>query len=101
MQKLRYLLEFFSPVCRGDVSVLVKVLKGLQGVLGDFNDCCVQLAFLSSFSTDNGAEKRAIEALGHAVDMRKHEYRSRISEGFAVFGSEKTKNRFEKLFGKN
>jgi CHAD domain-containing protein len=43
-KKLRYLLEFFSSLYNpDDTNVLVKQLKSLQNLLGDYNDLTVQI----------------------------------------------------------
>jgi CHAD domain-containing protein len=43
-KKLRYLLEFFSSLYNpDDTSVLVKQLKSLQNLLGDYNDLTIQI----------------------------------------------------------
>ncbi len=49
-KKLRYLMEFFMPLFpKKQIKPLVKSLKGLQDLLGRFNDYCVQRESLASF----------------------------------------------------
>lgn len=49
-KKLRYLMEFFMPLFpKKRIKPLVRSLKGLQDLLGRFNDYCVQRESLASF----------------------------------------------------
>ena len=46
-KKLRYLMEFFSPLFpENEIKTLIKSLKVLQDNLGNFNDYSVQQKFL-------------------------------------------------------
>ncbi len=57
-KKLRYLLEFFKSLYpRPLMSGLISDLKGLQDILGDFNDCHVQYQNLKTYVDEAWAEK--------------------------------------------
>ena len=76
-KELRYTLEFFSGLLPADrAGPLVKDLKGLQDVLGDFNDTVVQRALLLEAGetlTARGAGAPTLLALG---EMRRELARS-------------------------
>ncbi|PIE89839.1 MAG: hypothetical protein CR997_09185 [Acidobacteria bacterium] len=49
-KKLRYLLDVFKPLYDSSLKILIKKLKKLQTVLGDFNDLSVQQEFFKDYS---------------------------------------------------
>jgi CHAD domain-containing protein len=76
-KELRYTIEFFSGLLPGDQAApLIKDLKGLQDVLGDFNDTVVQRALLLEAAealAAEGVSPRTIVVLG---EMRRELARS-------------------------
>jgi len=104
-KKLRYLMEFFQSLYpKNKIKNLIKALKGLQEVLGDFQDCEVQECNLRLFSeemhnTDTPCETFvAIEKLIANIDRRKYQSRSHFAEQFAEFTQEETLATFKLLF---
>jgi CHAD domain-containing protein len=105
-KKLRYLMEFFQSLYDKDaIKALIKALKGLQEVLGDFQDCAVQECSLKHFSEEMQAINTqtdtflAIGSLIANIDTRKYEIRSHFAEKFAEFTEEETVTTFKQLFG--
>ena len=112
-KKLRYLLEFFRSLYPGDeLDRLGKDLKGLQDVLGDFNDRAVHAALLQELALaadlDQRASKKTRErvnarllALGQLLErlrrLREKE-RKRFHERFAPLAEPECKQRVERLF---
>ena len=76
-KELRYTIEFFSGLLPADdAAQVVKDLKGMQDVLGDFNDTVVQRALLLESAeavAAGGASARAVLVLG---EMRRELARS-------------------------
>jgi CHAD domain-containing protein len=104
-KKLRYLMEFFSPVfLEAEIKPLVKALKRLQDVLGTFNDCVVQKEALAGRldSSDNKARKleiaKSIGALLSVLDQRQSAARGEVGASFAAFDAPATRAGFTKLF---
>lgn len=59
-KKLRYLLELFRSLYPpGEIGRQIKALKGLQDVLGEYNDLAVQQAALRRYAGDLVREARA------------------------------------------
>jgi len=53
-KKLRYILESFEPLFQKEkIQHLLKRVKKLQNDLGDFNDLCVQHAFLAAYLAEH------------------------------------------------
>jgi len=105
-KKLRYLLEFFAALFpRDDVKHLVKLLKGLQDNLGEFQDLSVLLEALPAYAEKlNGGERanRARNALGPLTEhllRRKGEVRAEFAAVWAKFAHQQHQNRFNRLFG--
>lgn len=104
-KKLRYLMEFFQSLYpKTKIKNLIKALKGLQEVLGDFQDCTVQECSLRLFSEEMHSINTpsetfvAIEQLIANIDRRKYEIRSHFAEQFAEFTQEETLAIFKLLF---
>ncbi len=73
-KRLRYLFECFGSLLDPDaVAGVVKALKSLQDVLGEYQDCQVQIASLESFGQqmldDARAPASALLAMGALVDQ--------------------------------
>ena len=105
-KKLRYLMEFFTPLFpRKKIKTLIKSLKLLQDNLGRFNDFSVQQESLSVFLTDNpikGADgikvAESIGALTAMLNLLQQKERNLIMENFARFDSLETRTLFDNLF---
>jgi len=104
-KKLRYLMEFFQSLYDKDaIKALIKALKGLQEVLGDFQDCAVQECSLKHFSEEMRTLNTPTDtflAIGNLIaniDTRKHEIRSHFAEKFAEFTEKETVATFKLLF---
>ena len=106
-KKLRYLMEFFSPLFSEEkMKTLIKALKLLQDNLGNFNDYSVQQKFLrhilSEKMTNFGNEKLkvaesvgALTAILHRLQLKE---RRQVMKNFACFDSQETRAAFTQLF---
>jgi CHAD domain-containing protein len=106
-KKLRYALECFGSLFDPDeISLGVKDLKGVQDVLGTFQDCEVQKASLASLGADlideGGASQAstliAMGALVDQLDQREATARAAFAERFARFDDPEGRARFRRLF---
>jgi CHAD domain-containing protein len=95
-KELRYLLELFGgPFDQGVVKPLVAQLKGLQDVLGRFQDGTAHAAFLRGLADELAGEPSgpaALIALGSvldAVEADKRTARAEFAEAFAAFAAAK------------
>jgi CHAD domain-containing protein len=92
-KRLRYLLECFGSLFPSDeIAPIVKQLKGVQDVLGTFQDGQVQSAQLESFAQelldrgDVGASGvMAIGLLVEQLEQRSHDARAAFADRFASF----------------
>jgi len=105
-KKLRYLLEFFAALYpREDVRQLVKVLKGLQDNLGDYQDLSVLLETLPGYGEKlNGGERGArargaLERLTAHLHSRRQQVRAEFAADWAKFAQQQHQERFHRLFG--
>lgn len=107
-KKLRYLLEFFTPLFpETEMVYLIKQLKQLQTNLGDFNDFCVQEDYLLHVADElplaEQQSRHTLMAIGGLVAIL-HQERLRVKAAFAqtfnLFTAEANNALFEKLFGK-
>jgi CHAD domain-containing protein len=104
-KKLRYLIEFFqslySPL---EIKLLIKNLKELQELLGDFQDCAVQESALKHFSEElqkTGCSEQtfaAIEKLVHVLDAKSYKARADFSGCFSIFANPENRSIFKALF---
>ena len=105
-KKLRYLLEFFSSLfSRKKMNALIEQLKKLQNKLGDFNDLCVQQAYLLNISEElpstNHKKKRVLVAIGSligALDGKKRVVKKGLFKTFTDFSSPVNERLFRELF---
>ncbi|MFA5984595.1 MAG: CHAD domain-containing protein [Methylococcaceae bacterium] len=104
-KKLRYLMEFFQSLYPEQaMQGLIKCLKGLQDVLGKFQDCEVQEQTLKQFSEEMMAVKvqantfLAMGVLIQIIDTHKLEARKGFNEKFADFQQLKIRKSFEMYF---
>jgi CHAD domain-containing protein len=106
-KELRYLLELFGSVFGRDVvKPMVKALKRLQDVLGEFQDLTVQIAQLRA-----GAEELAIQPGGSdamlaagrliaALEARQHDVRASFAASFAGFAAPEQRELVRQTFAK-
>jgi len=106
-KKLRYLMEFFQSLYeKNAIKTLIKSLKGLQEVLGDFQDCQVQEDNLKLFSEEMQTMNTptdtflAMGSLIQSLDTHRREIRSHFALKFAEFKQEETQVTFKLLFNK-
>ncbi len=106
-KKLRYLMEFFSPLFpEEEIKTLIKALKLLQDNLGNFNDYSVQQKFLrhilSEKMTDFGSAKlkvaESVGALTAILYRLQQKERRQVMKNFARFDNQQTRAAFTKLF---
>lgn len=107
-KKLRYLMEFFQSLYpEQDIKYLIKHLKNLQEVLGDFQDYAVQESNLKLFSEEMIALKTpantflAMGVLIQELDTRKYHARRHFTARFAVFAGTENQQAFAALFTGN
>ena len=96
-KKLRYLLDFFyAELPGGKANRVIKDLKKIQTVLGDFNDFSVQIRNIETRLRKLAAGKTAIEnaaALGAiiaALSKEKTTTRAQFQKAFSKFSSDET-----------
>ncbi|MGD2118193.1 MAG: CHAD domain-containing protein, partial [Chromatiales bacterium] len=103
-KKLRYLMEFFAELYPSKrIKKLIKPLKQMQTILGDFNDYSVQQRFLADYEASHkkSAElSAAISGLVAVLHQKQIAERARVQEAFATFGGTELRNEFELMFGK-
>jgi CHAD domain-containing protein len=105
-KELRYLLEFFASLYPSSVAKpMVSTLKGLQDVLGRFQDRQVQAELLRSLgdevaALDGGAA--ALMAMGVLVQRlgeEQEQARRAFAESFAVFAAKPQRKLVKQTFG--
>ncbi|MHA3976677.1 CHAD domain-containing protein [Halovulum sp. GXIMD14794] len=105
-KKLRYLMEFFSPLFGSETKPLIKALKKLQDNLGNFNDYSVQQValqdYLEKLKSARNPQKleiaQSVGALIAVLHQRQLEERAKVADSFATFDGEDTRAGFRKLF---
>jgi CHAD domain-containing protein len=106
-KKLRYALECFGSLFDpDDIAASVRELKGVQDVLGSFQDCEVQKASLEGFGREmideRGASQApallAMGALVEQLDEREQRARADFADHFARFDAKPVRHRFRRLF---
>ena len=104
-KKLRYLMEFFAELFpKKRVRQLIKSLKKLQTVLGNFNDYSVQKEFLAEYEKSHKKTPElsaAINGLIAVLHQKQVVERTKVQQAFAEFNDETTAAEFQALFGKN
>jgi CHAD domain-containing protein len=93
-KELRYLLELFGSLFDPEVvKPMVRTLKGLQDVLGEFQDSEVEIEMLRAIGDDLATEPggpAALIALGPVLDAllaEQHTARDRFAERFGAFAA--------------
>ncbi len=104
-KKLRYLLEFFQSLYPPpEIKTLIKNLKELQELLGNFQDCAVQKLALQHFCEEiqgSGCSQQtflAIEKLVQVLDSKSCKARADFSGCFTVFAAPENRSVFKALF---
>jgi len=103
-KKLRYLLEFFRSLYPQPLmSGLISDLKGLQDILGDFNDCHVQYQNLKTYVDEAWAEKqipaRTFLVAGRLLEQMEasqQALRRHFSDRFNLFANRSRKKALKK-----
>lgn len=103
-KKLRYLMEFFRNSFPKDrVYSLIRQLKSLQTLLGDFNDLSVQIGALNGdLSSGRRMDTDMAAMLGGlivALHGRKSALRKRFHDIFDGFSHSRTRKTFQKVYG--
>jgi len=100
-KKLRYLIEFFIELLpKKRTARLLKNLKQLQVTLGDFNDYCVQIDFLSGFEDEAQIEMtKALSGLIAVLHIRQIESRRQVEAALARFFTKDMALQIELAFG--
>ena len=104
-KKLRYLMEFFESLFpRNRMVASIKQLKRLQANLGDFNDLCVQEAYLQRLVDEmppSHDSKKLFLAMGGLIGSLQRErlqVKAEFADAFAQFSTPANKKQFKKLF---
>ena len=104
-KKLRYMMEFFAELFpKKRIRQLIKSLKKLQTILGDFNDYSVQKEFLADYekhhkkSSDVSAAINGVIAVLHQKQLAE---RTKVQQAFSAFNDDDTAAEFQALFGKH
>ena len=101
-KKLRYLLEFFSElIAKDDGAAMQKLLRRLQGRLGDFNDASVQQKSLLTYleRKKNGYDVAlGVGGLVSVLYHRQQQTRSLIEQSLEEFCSDSTSAIFKRNF---
>ena len=102
-KKLRYAMELFASIFQESIQHLVKRLKKLQTVLGDYNDCSVQqenlMAILNDADRNESEMMASIGGLISVLNIKQQECRSHVKEYFDELNSEDTKALVKSVFG--
>ncbi|PSW20529.1 CHAD domain-containing protein [Photobacterium sanctipauli] len=86
-KKLRYLLEFFSPLLPAKAAkTQVSQLKLLQDKLGEFNDLSVQLAFFTSYLSKQKPSSKRYLAITELLSLTQDQHRRARAETFDQLG---------------
>lgn len=105
-KRLRYLFECFSSLFPGDeLKPIVKELKGLQDVLGEFQDSEVQAETLESFAhvmlDEADGSASTLMSMGYLVehlDRRRDGARDAFASSFARFDAKHVRRAVRELF---
>jgi CHAD domain-containing protein len=104
-KKLRYLMEFFRSLYPADkIGPLMKILKGLQDHLGEYQDVHVQIARVREFSGElrqTEAPTETLLALGALLGRlyaRERALRETIEGVFREFAEDAHQRKFRHLF---
>jgi CHAD domain-containing protein len=71
-KKLRYLLQFFSPVLEGGHEAVIERLTVVQDELGTLNDLVTSEALLREYAFQLGEAKRVKQAIAYLQSQTAH-----------------------------
>jgi CHAD domain-containing protein len=100
-KKLRYLMEFFQSLYPArKIRELLLVLKGLQDVLGDYNDYAVHIDMLKIFTetVKNSDVLKAVNKLIKVLEKKQAKVMSGFAEQYDQYASEDHIDEFRELF---
>jgi CHAD domain-containing protein len=105
-KKLRYLIDAAASLYDAeDLAIVLRALKRLQSVLGEFNDACVQASWLRQYAgTLNETERdvtlarQAAESLADLADRRTETLRKPANQELLRFGESACRIAFERVF---
>jgi len=101
-KKLRYLMEFFDELIPGeDGAALLKMLRKLQGRLGDFNDASVQQKSLLHYWQQKKSSSESALGVGGLVAIlyhRQQQTRGQIEQELAAFCGGVAAATFKRVF---
>jgi CHAD domain-containing protein len=101
-KKLRYLMEFFSELIpKDDGAAMQKILRRLQGRLGDFNDASVQQKSLLHYWEQKKSGVEVALGVGGLVSVlyhRQQQTRSLIEQSLEEFCGGSTAEAFKRNF---
>jgi CHAD domain-containing protein len=102
-KKLRYMMEFFAELFpKSRIRELIKTLKKLQTILGDFNDYSVQKEFLAAYGQTHKKSVQlaaAINGLIAVLHQKQIQERAKVKQAFAEFNQQEVVHEFNELFG--
>jgi CHAD domain-containing protein len=94
-----------SLYCPEDLAVVLRALKRLQSVLGEFNDACAQASWLrhyagmlSETARDAARVRQAADALAELAERRGQDLRKPANQELLRFGESATRVAFERIF---
>lgn len=99
-KKLRYLLTLFGSLfASGPLKKIIKRMKGLQSVLGDFNDFTVQQSFLNEQASRSRSQNLIITVSGlvAVLHQKQLEVRAHVCDGMSEFAAPETASLIEQL----
>ena len=101
-KKLRYMMEFFAELFpKKAIKGLIKTLKKLQTILGDFNDYSVQKEFLADYEKKHKRSvelSAAINGLIAVLHQKQLHERTWVQQAFADFNQDAVREKFSELF---
>jgi len=105
-KKLRYLIQFFANLFSPKkIGILVKQLKKLQDVLGDYNDLSVQVNYLFEVAKKMPANlprsNKTLIATGSLIgelETKRQSVKESFAEAFMRFSSRQNQKLFQDLF---
>ena len=100
-KKLRYLMEFFQSLYPArKMRELILVLKGLQDVLGDYNDYSVHIDMLKTFTetVKNSAVLKAVNKQITILEKKQAKVMSGFADQYVQYASEDHIDEFRELF---
>jgi CHAD domain-containing protein len=101
-KKLRYLMEFFSELIPGEEgAAMLKMLRRLQGRLGEFNDASMQQKALLNYWKQHKSESDVALGLGGLVSIlyhRQQQTRGLIEQALEMFCEGSSAAAFKRTF---